>query len=234
MSWWRSALDLVLPDTCVLCKQGQAGRTPHLLCHFCWAGLPRNVPACPTCAVPQLSPGGCGACLHQPLTPHVCIAALQHEGDARVLVHQLKYTQNLRASTPLAQAICQAVQIRYTADRLPEQLVPVPLAWRRQVMRGYNQAAWLAYRVGQQLDLPLLYGPIKRRYGPAQHTLKRKARLTLGSAQFSLVQPLTAQHVAIVDDVLTTGATVKALSDLLQAAGAQRVDVWCATRATLD
>jgi len=113
-------------------------------------------------------------------------------------------------------------------------LVPVPLSFRRQVARGYNQAAWLAYRVGQHLQLPLLYGPIKRRHGPPQQSLTRGQRLRLSNTSFAMSAPLAQAHVAIVDDVLTTGATVLALSNLLRAAGAERVDIWCASRATLD
>lgn len=234
MSWWHTALDLLLPDTCVLCKQSQAQRHPHLLCHVCWASLPRNVHACPGCATPQPSPGKCAACLRAPLTADVCLAALKHEGDARLLIHQLKYAHNLRAGAPLAQALCEAVTVCYQTDCLPEVLVPVPLSFRRQVARGYNQAAWLAYRVGQHLQLSLLYGAIKRRHGPPQQSLTRGQRLRLSNTSFAMSAPLAQAHVAIVDDVLTTGATVLALSNLLRAAGAERVDIWCASRATLD
>ncbi len=230
MNWLQTFFDIVLPDTCVLCNRSQTQRSPHLLCPYCWAALPRNVSACTHCGIPQPTPGACGACLQVPFA-EICVAALRHEGDARTLVHQLKYTRNLRAATPLTHAMLQAIELKYAQSSLPEVLLPVPLSWRRQVQRGHNQAAWLAYRLGQHLQLPVLYDPIKRRHGPAQQTLSRSQRLKLSKSAFVLSAPLAARHVAVVDDVLTTGATVRALSELLTGAGVERVDVWSATRA---
>ena len=88
--------------------------------------------------------------------------------------------------------------------------------------------------LGRRLQLPLLYGPLKRRHGAAQHTLPRRERLRLGKDSFVLQDSLPTCHVAIVDDVMTTGATALALLNLLKNRGAQQVDIWCATRAVAD
>jgi ComF family protein len=234
MAWWHPLLDLLLADTCVLCKQTLRRRTAHLLCAFCWAALPRNVNACPHCAIPQPSAGTCGRCQLRPFTPDVCLAALRYHAEARTLVHQLKYAHDFRAGISLAHVMGQTVQRRYRADRLPALLIPVPLSYPRQLTRGYNQAAWLAHQLGRELNIPLFYGPLKRRPGTPQHTLPRKQRLGLSAASFALRAPLYTPHVAIIDDVMTTGATSAALVKLLKARGAERVDIWCATRAVLD
>ena len=234
MTWWQTILDLLFADTCVLCSQTQLRRAEHLLCAFCWAALPRNANACPHCAIAQTSPGICGRCQLQPLTSDLCIAALRYHAEARTLVHQLKYAHNFRAGISLSRAMGQTVHLRYREERLPGLLIPVPLSYPRQIERGYNQAAWLAHQLGHELNIPVFYGPLKRKPGTPQHTLPRHQRLRLNAASFALRAPLHTPHVAIIDDVLTTGATSVALSKLLKAGGAERVDIWCATRAVLD
>ena len=103
--------------------------------------------------------------------------------------------------------------------------------------RGYNQAYWLAQPLGRQLDIPILNGSFKRRNGPAQRTQTRAARMRTPADTFTarryvhLKQQLAQRHIAIVDDVLTTGSTVRLLTNKLRQAGARRVDVWAATRA---
>jgi ComF family protein len=233
MRWLHSLLDWILPDTCILCRQALLPRAPHLLCEYCWASLPRNTPACAHCAIALPSAGICGACVQRPLLSNRCLAALQHRADASRLVHQLKYAHNLRAGTCLAQTVCQAVQFHYRDEILPQALVPVPLSYRRQVARGYNQAVWLAHQIGRQMQIPVLYHHLSRRHRPAQQTMSRRQRLTLRSSDFTLQRPMHAAHVAIIDDVMTTGATVRALENTLTAHGVGRVDVWCATRAEL-
>jgi len=227
----NALMDLVAPDACVLCQQSQAERQPHLLCHFCWAALPRNVSCCLHCAVPLASPGVCRVCQSKPLTSGTAIAPLVHQQEARYLVHQLKYANGLRAGQTLAMAMVDAIRLRYRSKSLPEAVIPVPLSYRNQVRRGYNQAAWLAHHVARALQLPVFFGPIKRRHGPAQHTLPRSQRLGLLPQAFAMSAPLPFSHVAILDDVLTTGGTARALAELLSDHGATNMDLWVATRA---
>jgi len=233
MKFLNACFDALFPDTCILCGQTQAERNAHLLCHFCWAALPRNVNCCRQCATPLASPGICGGCQLHPLTQGVCVVPLLHQAEGRYLVHQLKFQNGFRAGRTLASAMLQGVRLRYAPHQLPECLVPVPLSYRRQVRRGYNQAAWLTHCLRRQLKLPVFYGPIRRRHGPSQQTLAKHARVALAQNTFSLRRPLPFRHVAIVDDVLTTGTTSRVLSAMLYKSGATQVDIWCATRARL-
>jgi ComF family protein len=234
MAWLSKSLDLIFADTCALCRQVQSQQQPHLLCHLCWASLPRITVACRHCAVPLPMPGLCGRCVQDPLVPGFCIVALEHVGDTRVLIHQLKYANGLRAGRTLAHALLAAVTHNYHGTQMPQCLIPVPLSWRNQTRRGYNQASVLAYTLAKHIGLPLLSGVIKRRHGPAQHTLSQQQRLRGQNNTFTLNKPLPYKHVAIVDDVLTTGGTVTALSRLLSDAGTQKIDVWCASRALIN
>jgi len=227
-------LDLLLPDTCVLCGQIQRPRQRHKLCLLCWTNLPYNHSACAHCALPLASPGICGACLTTPLTRGRCVTPLGHEGDARRLVHEMKYAHNARAATTLAHAICAAVEATYDKQGRPACVMPVPLSYWRECWRGYNQATWLAAHLSHELCIPQIGHLVHRRHGPAQQTLPRRLRRRLSNNTFTLKGALPCKHIAIVDDVLTTGSTVSALIELLESAGAEQIDVWCATRAMID
>ena len=172
--------------------------------------------------------------MQQPLIKGHCVAGLKHVDDTRILIHQLKYANGLRAGRTLSQVLLDAVIRRYRLEPLPQCLIPVPLSWRNQTHRGYNQAAVLARPLAQALTLPIVTDVVRRRHGPAQHTLSQQQRQQRQSTTFVLHKPLPFEHIAIIDDVLTTGGTVKALSNLLYSAGAKRVDVWCASRAFMD
>ena len=223
-------LDLLLPDLCQLCLQSVDVRKPHALCEACWQALPRVGPACIYCALPLERAGICAACLDQ---PERCrsFAPLRHDAESRYLLHRYKYHRDLRAGSALAYALQSAVVPVYSYQPRPTCLIPVPLSWRRQVSRGFDQADWLARRLGRRLAIPVAAGRLKRRHGPRQATLERTERLALASDTFRLRGALDHLHVAIVDDVLTTGATTRTLARLLRQHGVSRVDVWCTTRA---
>ncbi len=223
-------LDAVLPDTCVLCESTVATSAPHRTCPHCWAALPRISRACRHCALPLAQGELCGTCLTKPLFAGTCVTALLHQGSARTLVHRLKYNQGLREGSTLASALQQAIAINYSNQPLAEAIVPVPLSYWRYVQRGFNQAAWLAYLLGKSMQLPVITRQVRRKGSIVQKTRNRRSRLQLPPATFDIRATITADHVAIVDDVLTTGATAKALAQQLQNAGVKKVDVWCATR----
>lgn len=235
MGFFQKLFDAALPDTCVVCHQTVQTSAPHRSCPHCWAALPRIINPCRHCALPLplQEPGICGQCQQNPLCKNSCIAALLHQGVGRELVHQLKYSHELRAGRTLATAMLEAISLRYANQPLPQAIIPVPLTYWRQVRRGFNQAAWLSHLLGRELGLPVLIRHIHRRSGIAQHKKNRAARLRLPDNSFSIGKPIAWQHVAVVDDVLTTGATVAGLTNHLRCAGASKVDVWCATRTTV-
>ena len=220
-------IDRFFPDLCVLCEMPLARRTDHLTCEHCWSAMPEVSAVCPVCqrltAVPHICPRSAGNGL--------VLAPYAHEDSCRYLVHQLKYHHNLRAGTALAALMARTVPWAYQHDSLPEVLCPVPLSYRAEVRRGYNQAEWLARELRRRLQIPLAHRLVTRRHGPRQVTRSRRERLSLPARTFNVRRAPPCRHVAIVDDVYTTGATTRALSQALRRAGAERVDIWCATRA---
>ena len=226
----RRVLDLLLPDHCLLCGIGLEVRSSHLMCPHCWLALPRNITACRVCAQHLPVPGVCGACQLEPLVSGRTIAPLNHIDEAKYLIHQFKYHHDFRAGQALASLIAWEVRRTYQDQPLPQCMVPVPLSYIRQVQRGYNQAAWLGRCLRKELHIPLATHAITRRHGPAQHTLSRRARLRFKTHSLRQKRALPYAHVAIIDDVLTTGATCSAMARILKSHGAKQIDIWCATR----
>lgn len=224
--WVDEMLGALWPPRCVLC--GGAAE-PDNLCSGCRADLPWQRTGCLRCAEPL--PGvvqACGACIRQPPPFEATAAALAYRPPITTLVQRFKYRADLAAGRALAAAMAERAR---RADR-PQLLVPVPLHWTRQLKRGFNQAELLA------LDLaasggPPVHGLLRRaRRTPAQSNLaagRRRANVR-GAFQCRPLPP-GLRHVALVDDVMTTGATLAECARTLKRAGVQRVDVWVAARA---
>ncbi len=252
-SLWHHFLNVLLPDCCVLCDEVLQPRPLDLLCSHCRQTLPHNSDSCAACAMPgQLSAPACVYCGHHHHSPppELTLAALRHEHSARWLVHRLKFQKGFRECEALAGTMAAQVRRLYAGRALPALLVPVPLSWRNQAARGYNQAACLAAALSRRLHIPLAPGLLRRQHGQAQRTLSRRARQRLPAGTFTLARapaagpipgglfpavPIPAgpfpAHAALVDDVLTTGRTTAVIRTLLHRHGVPRVDIWTASRA---
>lgn len=210
---------------------------------MCSACLQRFAPAVPRCERCGLRLGAaanvCGACLRQPppFTRTVCAVDYQFPWDG--LITAFKFRSQPELALPLARCMAAAVQASAAlqAQPLPQPqvLLPVPLAPARLAQRGYNQAWELARRLGPLLGVPAWANWLSRPVDTAhQIELGRQQRQRNLRAAF-LAEPaqrarLRGLHVALVDDVMTTGATVgEAAAELLRA-GASRVDVWVLAR----
>lgn len=241
----RFFADLVLPDTCVLCRLPQqvpnAPSASHFddhLCPYCRAAVALNSNPCTYCAVPlPTAQTVCGRCVSAPLVDAATVPIL-HQHCGAHLISRLKFHNGAREAHALCGFMLAAIKQRYCgANPLPDCLVPVPIARSTMLRRGYNQAYWLARPLQHQLDIPVVVAAHRPRRGPSQRALTRNQRLSLPANTFRLrshakIQRLLFQsHVAIVDDVLTTGSTVSTLAATLRRAGVRRIDVWAATRA---
>lgn len=218
---------------CLLC-QAPASRA-HPLCEGCLADLPWNLHACERCALP-LPPELllCGECRPRPPAQQSAIAPLRYVFPVDSLVAGLKYHRQLAHAPLLSGILLEAVQ---AAGRpLPQLVIPVPLHLRRLSERGYNQSLELARPVAKALGVPLETRLVKReRHTRAQRTLNAVTRQGNLERAFVLDARRLKQldhpvHVALVDDVLTTGATVGAIANLLQRHGVTDIDVWCLAR----
>lgn len=220
---------LLWPAVCVLC--GGPGADGRDLCKACSADLPRARHACARCgcALPDSQAHRCGACLRRPPPFQHTVTALLYAAPVDTLVQRLKFHGRLQYAALLADLLADAVEA--THEPRPSRLIPVPLHPSRQRQRGFNQATELARCLGKRLDIAVHDGCAQRvRATDPQSLLNGRARRSNLRGAFA-VQGHPGDHVAIVDDVMTTGSTVRTLALALRRGGARRVDVWCAARA---
>lgn len=219
------------PPRCTLC--GQSGQKGLDLCAGCEGDLLLNDNFCEHCAEPlprELSqPALCGACLKQPPAFDACVAPFLYGFPVDRMIQGLKYRGDLVYGRVLGELLARHLVRRRTR---PELVIPVPLASMRYRERGFNQSRELALPVCKALGLKLRSDLVVRhRETREQAGLDRSERLTNTQRAFALTGSLTARHVAIIDDVVTTGSTVNELSKVLRAAGAEWIEVWAVARA---
>jgi ComF family protein len=219
-------LRAALPQACALCA---APSDAALLCDDCTHDMPRIAPACPRCALPSPDGSECGACLATPPPFAATVAAWRYAFPADKLLQAFKYGGRLALAAPLAVALEAAVRARDAP--LPQHVIAMPLSPRRQRERGFNHAHEIARRVAARLDLPLVPGFRRTLDAPPQAGLTLNERVR--NVRNAFVSPgLGGASVAIIDDVMTTGATLRAAALAAQAAGAARVEAWVVARTT--
>jgi ComF family protein len=218
----------LLPPRCLLC--GDAGHEGLDLCRDCAAELPRNASCCARCALPLPLPAAlCGRCQRHPPPWEAAWAPFRYGWPLDRLEARFKFGRDLAAGRSLV-ALWRG-QPRPLA--LPEVVVPVPLHRARLRQRGYNQALELARPLTRALGVPLRHDLLARtRSTAAQSELDAptRRRNVRGAFVVRSEAPLPA-HVAVLDDVMTTGATLAECARVLKRAGVARVDVWALARA---
>lgn len=220
------------PSSCVLC--GQRGQNGLDLCAMCECDLPYNHRACTRCAMPlenvDSNAGVCGRCLWRAPRFHACIAPFRYEYPLDRLIHALKYRGQTACGRVLGRLLANQLPARPRAD-LPQLVIPTPLALRRYRTRGFNQSREIALPLASALDIDIGGDlVIRQRDTGEQAGLKQAERRRNVRDAFALVKPLSADHVAIVDDVITTGSTANEMAKVLLRAGARRVEVWAVAR----
>ncbi|MGR9087677.1 MAG: ComF family protein [Gammaproteobacteria bacterium] len=230
-NWIDIIQDCLFPPTCILC--GNSGSNSRDICSCCYEQLPRIGGCCGRCAEPLDAPGSeqnlCGRCLRQEPAFDKVFTPFLYQGAVSHLITSLKFG----ACHPNARllGLLLAEYLRREAE-MPDCIMPVPLHKARYRQRGFNQALEIARTVSKELAVPLDYAScIRHRDTPHQTGLAAKQRRKNMKNAFAPVKPLYARHIALLDDVMTTGSTVQELAGVLKQAGATRVDVWVCARA---
>lgn len=221
-------LDTLLPPQCLACNA--LVDTPGALCASCFGQFTFITrPHCETCGVPLESPVIedviCGACLRDRPSFDRARAAFVYDGDSKSLVLRLKHGDRTDTAAHLAKWLARA-----GADVIQacDIIVPVPLHRWRLLMRAYNQSALLANALGKLTGKPVVADALTRhKPTPSQGGLDRKARQRNVARAFTPYRAarIAAKRVLLIDDVLTTGATVNACARSLRTAGATAVDI---------
>jgi len=221
----RSIIKRLIPCDCLLC--GAAAGTRRL-CSGCQADLPwHRQPQCPQCATPTPLGQICGACLRHPPAFDRTHAALIYAFPLDRMIPRLKYHTQLAIAPVLGECLAQAVQLAARPDRL----IPMPLHARRIRERGFNHATEIAREVAKRLDLTLDIASCQRiRDTPPQMGLKHDARRHNVRGAFACSGDVRGLHIALIDDVMTTGTSLDELATTLKRAGAREVTCWVVAR----
>jgi len=175
----------------------------------------------------------CGTCLRSPPPFHRVHALYHYESPLVPLLLQLKFHQKLNHAPLFGALLVEQVKNQWYCNKpLPTLLIPVPLHVDRLKERGFNQALEIARPIAAHLQLPLSVNRVQRiKPTVAQTTLAPQERMTNMRNAFKVTKTLKHRHIAIIDDVMTTGNTIISLCKTLKKAGATTIDVWCVARA---
>jgi ComF family protein len=230
--WLIHTQRVLFPPACVLC--GKAGHNHQLICADCAPQWPQTdlAQACPRCGKPETGGEICGGCQTHPPPWDRAIVPFPYAPPVDDLLRQFKFHNRLAAGRLLTQRWLDAFQSRPdVAERtLPDCIIPVPLHPKRLRERGYNQSLELLRTLAPALGLPICADAAQRvRATPAQMGLSAKDRQHNLDGAFVIHVPLP-RHIALFDDVITTGSTLAELSKTARRAGAEVIEVWAIAR----
>lgn len=227
--YWLRAVGLLAPLRCHWCDSAGAGGPACAACKSC---LPWNESACRCCALPLVSAasGVCAACLDKPPPQDQTWAAFRYQAPVPQQIIGLKFKGRLAPAHVLGTLMAEKLAAR--SEPLPELLIPAPLHHTRLRRRGYNQALQLARELARRLSIAL-GADAARRLRPTQEQTRLSAveRRRNVRGVFEVNESVRDRHIALLDDVITTGATMAELARMARKAGAARIEVWAAARA---
>lgn len=234
IDWLHTITDAVIPNHCALCNS----RAKSLLCAPCAADIPDIQHSCTRCALPLPQSELCPECLQSPPSFDKVVAAYEYAYPLDHLVLQFKHNNHPHIGRQLAKKLSLTVQSENLQADTPDIIACVPLHWRKRLKRGFNQAEIIAKHCHSNAAghaaryLPQLLS--KTHHTQSQQNLSRKQRLKNLRQSFAVAPKLHSdikgKHIAVVDDVITTGATAEVIANLLKQAGANRVDFWALAR----
>ena len=218
----------LLAQDCLLCQAASGG---ELLCAACARELPSIGSACPRCAAAGNGSAECGACISDPPHYDASRAVFVYAHPVDVLIQEFKYGGQLA----LAEWFAQALQRRIGATGGVDLIVPLPLHPARLTERGFNQSAEIAKVLSRLCGIALDAQLARRLHNTApQAALPWRERERNMRGAFACDADLSGMRIAVVDDVMTTGATLNEFARTLKRSGAARIENWVVARTARD
>lgn len=229
--WSTIIQDCVYPPTCLLC--GDPGFRSLDLCTGCYHNLPVYQSGCQRCAAPLPTQTNsnllCADCQKQLPAFDSVHAGFHYQEPIRHLIHQFKFSGRFANARLLGTLLAEQLQEKLPR---PQAIIPVPLHMKRYRQRGFNQSIELSRHLSKQLWIPLGLNVCKRsRYTTPQAELNARQRRRNLARTFTTSNSQGLKSVAILDDVMTTGSTVRSLCQTLKQSGIQHIQVWVIARA---
>ncbi|QKQ28157.1 ComF family protein [Candidatus Reidiella endopervernicosa] len=223
-------IDTTLPHHCLLCDSRHCQNQP--ICQHCHAALPVIKHACQQCGIPlKREQARCGRCIKKPPYYSTSTIPYHYEHPIDRLIQALKFDAKIGVAQLLGKQIAKQ-RLNHGSTPLPQCIIPVPLHRSRLRERGFNQSLEIARAISEHLDITLNYQSCQRNRPTATQTSLPAAQRSANLRNaFSAVSIEEVDHVAIVDDVVTTGHTANELARLLRRGGIKIVEVWAAARA---
>lgn len=213
-----------MPIPCLLCG---ASNNHDCICQACSDQLPFLEQACPRCASPLQQTMLCGQCLNNPPEQDMSFSLFYYREPINRLIADLKYHDKLTLSGMFATQMAEQLKTR----QLPQLLIPIPLHPRRLRDRGYNQSLELAKQLSKQLAIPVGHDVLTRiRDTLPQASLPFSERKNNMKQAFQINNTNIPSHIALIDDVLTTGHTANVAVKILRKAGVTTIEVWTIAR----
>ncbi len=221
-----------MPAICILCRAQTD--LPQDLCQRCKDDMPILPQTCPRCAKTFTTLGlPCGACLRQPPPFDAAFALFAYQKPVTKMIMDLKFQAGLVNAKILGTWMAETIQTTWYQGRaLPACIIPMPLHAQRLRERGFNQSLEIARPIARRLKLPLDITSCARvKATAAQAMLPAEQRIDNIKNAFRAANTLAGQHIALLDDVTTTGYSMAELANTCKQAGAARIDVWYCARA---
>ena len=219
----------LLLQSCTVC--GSAIESNTEICTTCIKTFKPILTACPVCGTPAKNRIECGRCQKNPPLFSKTIAIFEYSGAIATLIHRMKYRQDNLALNTTANLFAQKLQ-EHELFAVPDLIIPVPVHTTRLVYRGFNQSAELTKIVAKQLHCSQNPHTIKKtRHTSAQQSLPLEKRKSNVCGAFSAAIRLDGKSIVIIDDVMTSGETLRELSRVALIAGARTVACWVFARA---
>jgi len=233
----KQILDVLYPRRCVLCHSLCSSTKPHDidLCPDCHAELPWIEQACFQCGIPLHNAQNkqrCGQCMQKtPAYDHV-ISVCHYQNPLVWLIQQMKFKKKPAIANLLGHVMAR--QLKQQKISLPDAIIPVPLHYKRQLQRSFNQSEEIAKVIAKQLFCSLDTQYLERHLPSKQQSgldAKKRKKNVKGIFRIKNKQRNHYTHVALVDDVMSTGSTVNEIARTLKKNGVKKIDVWVLARA---